>query len=74
MPISMDAYRQPKWIRYREKQPFSVDKKDKFYKFETNLRSFRGGDFKQAGYNTNHDSTTVEKVNLKSDNYTLKPY
>ena len=74
MPISMEAYRQPKWIRYREKQPFSTNKKDKFYKFETAPRSFRGGDFKQAGYNPNYDSTRVENINLKSDDYTLKPY
>lgn len=74
MAIPIEAYRQPKWTKYRTRYPFSIDKKDKFYKFDTDPRSFRGGDFKQAGYNVNHDSTRIERVNLKSDDYTLKPY
>ena len=31
------------------------------------------GGFKQAGYNPNHQSTRVERVNLKSETITLKP-
>jgi len=74
MAIPIEEYRQPKWQRYRTRYPFSEDKKDRFYKFETDPRGHRDGDFKQAGYNVNHDSTRVERVNLKSDEYTLKPY
>jgi len=74
MTISINEFRNPKFQRYRTRYPLSENKKDRFYKFETNPRSFRGADFKQAGYNANHNSTRVERVNLKSDDYTLKPY
>jgi hypothetical protein len=75
MPISIDEYREPKWIRFRERYGVggSTNKKDRFYKFESNPRAYRGGVFKQPGYNPNHQSISIEKVNLESDDITLKP-
>lgn len=34
----------------------------------------REGGWKQAGYNPNHNSTRVEKIRVRSDDITLKPY
>jgi len=75
MPIPIEEFREPKLTRYRTRYPLSEDKKDRFYKFETNLRSYRGegGTFPQGGYNPNHQSSRVEKVNLLVDEYSLKP-
>ncbi len=72
MPISMDEFRSPSWTKLKDRYPMSYDKKDKFHKFETDSRSFRDGEFKQAGYNPNHDSTRVEKINTETDGITLK--
>lgn len=66
--------RNPRWVKFRERYPFSYNKKDKYYKFETNPRGYREGAFKQAGYNVNNNSIRVERINLKTENYTLKPY
>jgi len=74
MPIPIEEYAEPKWIRYQERYPMSYNKNDRFYKFETNPRSYRGGVFKQAGYNPNHNSTRVESVRINSDGITLKGY
>ncbi len=75
MPISLDAYREPAWIRDRVRYTIAglTDKKSRFINFEQYPRSYRGGEFKQAGYNPNHQITRVEKINLKSDDITLRP-
>jgi len=75
MPISEDAYREPSWIKFREGYTISRDtnKRSRFIVFGNHPRSYRGGDFKQAGYNPNHQSVRVEKVNLYNDDITLKP-
>lgn len=75
MPISIEEFREPSFIKHRTRYPLSEDKKDRFYKFETNPRSYRGEGitFPQAGYNPNHQSIRVEKINLTTDDYTLKP-
>ncbi len=82
MPIDISEFREPKFVKYKTRYPMSYDKKDRFYKFDTDPRGYRSSDitsprtggFKQAGYNPNHNSTRVEKVNLYVDNITLKPY
>ena len=74
MPVPMSAYSKPYWIRYKEKYPMSYNKKDRYNEIEDKPRSYRGGDYKQAGYNPNHNSTRVERVNLKSESIQLKPY
>ncbi len=75
MPISIDAYREPAWIRDRVKYTIAglTDKKSRFMNFEQYPRSHRGGVFKQAGYNVNHQNIRVERINMLSDDITLKP-
>lgn len=72
MPISIDAYREPKFIKYKTRYPLSEDPRDRFYKFETNPRSYRDGVFKQPGYNPKHNSITVERININSDDITVR--
>jgi hypothetical protein len=74
MPIDISEFREPTFIKMQERYPLSTDKKDRFIKFDTYPRNYRGvgGTFPQAGYNPHHQSTRVEKINLESDDYTLK--
>ena len=79
MAIPIEEFSTPKFQRYRTRYPISENSKDRFMKFDSRnpaaLRSYRGErGFKQGGYNVNHNSTRVERVNLRSDDYTLKPY
>jgi len=76
MPISMDEYREPKWIRHRKRYTIAgqTDAKSRFMKFEQHPRSYREGVYPQAGYNPNHQTIRVEKINLERDDYTIKPY
>jgi len=75
MPISMDEYSTPSWIRYKEGYTIArqTNKRSRFINFGDYPRNYRGGDFPQAGYNPNHQSVRVEKVNLYNDDITLKP-
>lgn len=75
MPIPIEDFATPSFIRGRDRyvNSTSTDHKVRFPNYEEgNPRSWRGG-FKQGGYNPNHQSTKVEKVNLYTDDYTLKP-
>ena len=81
MPISIEEFSMPEWIKYQERYPLSYDKEDRFN--EINPRHFAGryqgtegreGGWKQAGYNPNHNSTRVERIRVRSDDITLKPY
>ncbi len=75
MPISLDEYREPKWIRHRKRYTIAghTDAKSRFMKFEQYPRNYRGGIYPQAGYNPNNQAIRVEKINLERDDYTLKP-
>lgn len=81
MPISIEEFSEPKFIRYQERYPLSYDKMDRFN--EVNPRHLasrypgdegREGGWKQAGYNPNHQSTTVERIMVRSDDVALRPY
>lgn len=81
MPISIEEYSQPKFIKLRDRYPMSYDKEDRFNEvFPLNFAGRYPGDegreggWKQAGYNPNHQSTTIEKIRVRTDNITLKPY
>jgi hypothetical protein len=56
----------------------SYDKKDRFNTVNPRLNARRHGGtengWKQAGYNPNHQSTRIEKINLTGDEISLKPY
>jgi len=75
MPLSEGDYREPAWIKHRVGYTIAAiyDKKARFMKFDQYPRSHRGGEFKQPGYNVNHQSRRVEKSNLERDDLTLKP-
>ena len=76
MPISMDEYRTPSWIaagNLLDKATMSRDNRERFYKFETDLRGWRDG-FLQPGFNKNHNSSRVEHTNINNDVITLKGY
>lgn len=81
MPISIEDYATPKWIRLQERYPMSYDKNDRFNevcpRHAANRHlgdEGREGGWKQAGYNPNHQSTQLEKIRVRSDNITLRPY
>ncbi len=81
MPISEDAFREPKWIKLRDRYPTSYVADDKYN--EINPRHDAGrypgeegreGGWKQAGYNPNHNSIALERITIRSDTIQLKPY
>lgn len=76
MPIPIEDYITPKFIRLRERYTIAgiEDAKARFINFEDYPRSYRDGVFPQAGYNVNHNSIRVERINLKVDDVTLLPY
>lgn len=81
MPISLDEFQLPSFIRIQERYPLSYNKLDRYNEFcprdlegRYNHDAGEEGIFKQAGYNPNHQSTRVERVNLKSETITLRPY
>lgn len=71
MPISDDDVRKPYWIKFTEGATLTRDNNDRFMKAELYTREYRNG-FLQEGYNPNHNSPTVEKINIESDNITIK--
>lgn len=75
MPISIDDFRFPRFIRSREKKPFIEDTKAKFIDGTVfnGLRRFQGDEFPQSGYNSSANLTSVRKINLDKDDFTLPP-
>lgn len=80
MPISMSDFETPKLSKLQTRYPMSYQKNDRFN--EINPSTFverypgsegRGG-FKFGGYNPNSQSTRIERINMWSDNITLRPY
>lgn len=81
MPVSENEYREPRFIKYQERYPITYDKNARYIDTIVNPRIFQGrsssisrGEWKQPGYNPNHNSTTLERVSLTTDSPTLKPY
>jgi len=81
MPIPIEDYASPAFFRYEERYPMSYDKEDRFNEINPRheVSRYRGdegreGGWKQAGYNPNHQSTTLERIRIRSDDITLKPY
>jgi hypothetical protein len=75
MTVSINEYREPKWVSLNDadQATLSRDNNERFYKFDTDPRRWRDG-FKQSGYNVNHNSIRVERVNINRDDVTLKGY
>ncbi len=82
MPVPIEAYAEPRFIKYRERYPMSYNKRDKFLNTiaQTHTAERYNGDvdarngWKQAGYNTNDNSTRVQRINMYTDNVSLRPY
>lgn len=81
MPVSINDYAKPRFIKLEERYPMSYDKEDRFNEIcpRHHAGRYRGkegreGGWKQAGYNPNHQSTTLERIRVRADNVTLKPY
>ena len=72
MPISIDEYREPKWIKMKEGATMSRDNKEKWYKFDTDPRGWRDG-FLLPGYNPNSNSVSVEKIRIDNEELQLRP-
>jgi len=72
MPVSDDAMRKPSWVPYIEGATLSRDDKERFMKFELYSRSYRYGSFLQQGYNPNHNTVDVEKVDINTDSISLR--
>jgi len=81
MPISIEEYATPSFIRYKERYPLSYDKDDRYN--EINPRHYasryqgsegREGGWKQAGYNPHHQTTSIERIRIRSDDLQLRPY
>lgn len=62
MPLTLDSVRYPRFVKYREKYPFSYNKNDRIMKFEE-TRRYRGG-FKQEGYDPKRNSVKPPYVNI----------
>lgn len=81
MPIPIEAYAKPEFIRIEDRYPMSYNKEDRFNEINPRhcVERYRGtegreGGWKQAGYNPNHQTTTIERIKLRSDGITIKPY
>lgn len=80
MPISIREYALPRWIRLRERYTIAgvENQRARFSEIlhdtANNKRKYRDGEWLQAGYNPNHDSTQMERIRIDSDDITLKGY
>lgn len=81
MPISESAFREPSLSKYKERYPMSYDKNQRYTDTIVNPKidvarsnSIDGSGWKQPGYNPNHNSTKVERLNITTDSPSLKPY
>lgn len=81
MPISIDEYKQPSFVKLQDRYPMSYDKTDRYN--EICPRNFAGryrgeegreGGWKLPGYNPNHQSTRTERITIRSEDITIKPY
>lgn len=80
MPISEDEFREPKWVKLKERYPMSYVEDDKYNEFPPRHAAHRHpgdkgreGGWKTAGYNPNHNSISIEKITIRSDTIQLKP-
>lgn len=81
MPISDDAFREPELSKYKDRYPLSYDKKQRYTDTVVNPKvtqgrsnSIDGSGWKQPGYNPNHNSTTIERINITNDSPQIRKY
>jgi len=81
MPISESEFREPKFTRYQERYPMTYNKNERYTATVVNpkilqarVNSIDGSGWKLPGYNPNHNSISVERVNLTTESPTFRPY
>lgn len=82
MPVDINDYAQPYWIKQKERYPWVEERNYNYASLTINPRTFlgrymgaeNGTGWKAAGYNPNHNSTRVENVIITRDVTSLKPY
>ena len=76
MPIDISEYASPRWVRMRTRYPWVQDKNYNYRNLTINPRTpverynasaDRGDGWKAPGYNVNHNSITIERVNTGVD-------
>jgi len=81
MPVPISAYAEPKFERMKERYPMSYNKEDRYNEVypEHCAGRYQGsegreGGWKQPGYNPNHQTPSIEKIRVRSDNIIVRPY
>ncbi len=82
MPVSLAEYANPRWVKMRTRYPWVEDKNYNYKnmtirpgtflaRYQTDHVNVRDDGWKAPGYEANHDSVTIERVNTRVDT-TLK--
>ena len=85
MPIDISEYATPRWVKMKTLYPWVQDKNYSYRNLTINPRTAlerynsdagRGDGWKAPGYNVNHNSITIERVNTGVDttNRQFRPY
>lgn len=87
MPIDISEYAEPRWIKMRDRYPWTLDKNYNYknltinprtpvQRYNTDLVNRREDGWKAPGYNPNHDTTSIEKVrtNIDTTEQQFRPY
>lgn len=76
MPVAIDEYMFPRWVKTEERYPWVSDRNHKYRNLTINPRHpvgryngniDEGLGWKAPGYNVNHNSTAIERVNIGVD-------
>lgn len=78
MPIPIEEFATPRFVKLENRYPMSYDKRDRFnevFPMDNVQRCGHGSrdGWKQAGYNPNHQTTKLEHIDVRSDDITLRP-
>jgi hypothetical protein len=87
MPIDISEYANPRWVRMRTRYPWTTEQNYPYrnltinprtpvQRYNTDLVNVRDDGWKAPGYNVNHNSITIERVNTGVDttNRQFRPY
>jgi hypothetical protein len=85
MPISINEYANPRWVKIRPRYPWVTEKNYAYRNLTINPRTpvgrynadaTRGDGWKAQGYNPNHNSVKTEVVRTNTDTTArgFKPY
>jgi hypothetical protein len=85
MPVDINEYALPTWLKVRERYPWVEERNYNYQQLTINPRTpverYNGDPdartgWKVPGYNVNHNSTRIERVNIGTDTteQSFKPY